>query len=99
MGRRGVVPDEVGSLLHAAGSDDIEAFAAFYDCTAPPVFRFLCHALEESTAVEQTMVQVYLRVWRTASSFDPARTSGRDFLMQAVSRELDRRHRSWPGRR
>ena len=95
MGRRCAVSDDVGSLLQAAGNDDIDAFAAFYDRTSSVVFRILCQALEEQAAAERAMVRVYARVWRTASSFDPDRMSGGAFLTHAVSREVGRRDRSW----
>jgi RNA polymerase sigma-70 factor (ECF subfamily) len=97
VGRRGVVLDDVGSLLRAAGNDDIDAFAALYDRTAPVVFQMLSRALAEPAAAERAMVRVYTRIWRTASSFDPARMSGGAFLVQAVSREFDRQDRSWCG--
>jgi RNA polymerase sigma-70 factor (ECF subfamily) len=95
VGRRGTALDDVGRLLHAAGNDDSDAFAAFYDRTSPVVFRILCCAFEDSVAAERAMVRVYVRVWRSASSFDPAQMSGGAFLMQAVSREFHGRDRSW----
>jgi len=95
VGRRGVTPDDVGRLLRAAGNNDSDAFAAFYDRTSSTVFRILCRAFEDSAVAERAMVRVYVRVWRTASSFDPARMSGGAFLMDAVRREFGSRDRSW----
>ena len=93
MGRRCAAPDDVGSLLQAAGHDDLDAFAALYDRTASVIFRMLCHALEEPAVAERAMVRVYTRVWQTASSYDPDRMSGGAFLVEAVSREFGRRRR------
>lgn len=94
MGRTCVASDDVGRLLQAAGNEDIDAFAALYDRTASVIFRCLSHVLTEPAAAERAMVRVYGRVWRTASSFDPAQMSGGAFLVQAMSREFDRRQRS-----
>jgi DNA-directed RNA polymerase specialized sigma24 family protein len=67
-----VEPDEVDTLLQAAGRGDLDAFASFYDRTAPAVFNHLHHVLGDSAAAEQATVRVYVRVWRTAPVFDPA---------------------------
>ena len=92
MGRSGTVQDEVGSLLRAAGNDDVDAFAAFYDRTAPAMFNLLRRELDEPAA-ERATVRVYLGVWRTAAAFDPARMSGWTFLLHAVHRDRSCRPR------
>ena len=89
MGRSDVSADEVSGLLQASGAGDIAAFAAFYERTASVVFRILQHALGEPSA-ERATVRVYVRVWRTAPTFDPATMSGDTFLIQAVYREFGR---------
>ena len=91
VGRSWVPLDEVGGLLRAAGRGDLDSFAAFYHRTAPVVFNLLQHVLGDSTAAERATVRVYVRVWRTASGFDPAVTSGGTYLMQTLQREFDRR--------
>jgi len=99
VGRSGVELDEVGGLLQAAGCGDVDAFdafaafAAFYDRTASVVFGLLRHALGESAAAERATVRVYVRVWRTAPTFDPAVMAGGAFLIQAIHREFDGRER------
>jgi DNA-directed RNA polymerase specialized sigma24 family protein len=93
VGRSWVPLDEVGGLLHAAGRGDLDSFAAFYDRTAPVVFNLLQHVLGDSTAAERATVRVYVRVWRTASAFDPAVTSGGTYLMQTLQWEFDGRER------
>ena len=90
MGRSGTAQDEVGSLLRAAGNADAAAFAAFYDRTSPVIFNVLRRELDEPAA-ERATVRVYLRVWQTASAFDPARMSGWAFVLHAVYH--DRRSR------
>lgn len=93
MGRSWVPLDEVGGLLCAAGRGDLDSFAAFYNRTAPVVFNLLQHVLGDSTAAERASVRVYVRVWRTASAFDPAVTSGGTYLMQTLQGEFDGRER------
>jgi RNA polymerase sigma-70 factor, ECF subfamily len=92
VGRSSVELDEVGGLLQAAGCGDADAFAAFYDRTASVVFGVLHHALGEAAA-ERAMVRVYVRVWRTAHTFDPAVLAGGAFLILTIHRELDGRDR------
>ena len=94
MGRTCVALDDVGRLLQATGNEDIDAFAALYDRTASVVFRCLCQALKEPSVAERAMVRVYVRVWRTASSFDPGQMSGGAFLVHAMTQEFGRRQRS-----
>jgi hypothetical protein len=83
VSRSAVELDEVGALLQAAGRGDFDAFASFYDRTAPGVFNHLHHVLGDTAAAERATVQVYVRVWRTAPTFDPAVMSGASFLVRA----------------
>jgi hypothetical protein len=69
----------------------VDALAAFYERTAAVVFNLLHSALGESEAAERVTVRVYVRVWRTAPTFDPAMMSGCAFLLLAVHREVDGR--------
>jgi len=89
VSRSGVELDEVGALLQAAGCGDAEAFASFYDRTAPAVFNHLHHMLGDTAAAERATVRVYVRVWRTAPAFDPAVMSGASFLVHAFQRAFD----------
>jgi hypothetical protein len=46
-------------------------------------------SLGESAAAEQVTVRIYVRVWRTAPTFDPALMSGGTFLIRSCTE-------SWP---
>jgi RNA polymerase sigma-70 factor, ECF subfamily len=83
VSRSAVELDEVDELLQAAGRGDFDAFASFYDRTAPAVFNHLHHVLGDTAAAERATVRVYVRVWRTAPDFDPAMMSGASFLLRA----------------
>jgi hypothetical protein len=83
VSRSAVELDEVDTLLQAAGRGDFDAFASFYDRTAPAVFNHLHHVLGDTAAAERATVRVYVRVWRTAPVFDPAVMSGASFLLRA----------------
>jgi RNA polymerase sigma-70 factor, ECF subfamily len=85
--------DEVDALFQAAGRGDFDAFASFYDRTAPAVFNHLHHVLGDTAAAERATVRVYVRVWRTAHTFDPAVLAGGAFLILTIHRELDGRDR------
>ncbi len=80
-------PGDIDGLLVAAGGGDQSAYAAFYDRTAPTVLQMLCAALDQ-VAAERAALRVYLRVWRTAPSFNPrSGRSASDVLMSAALRE------------
>jgi len=47
----------------------------------------------DSRAAEPGTVRVYVRVWRTASAFDPAVCRAGSYLMQTLHWEFDHRER------
>jgi RNA polymerase sigma-70 factor (ECF subfamily) len=93
VGRSDLALNEVCGLLQAVGYGDVDAFAAFYDRTAPVVFNLLHHVLGDRAAAERATVRVYVRVWRTAPAFDPAVSSGGAFLIEAVHGQFEERER------
>lgn len=64
--------DLTDALLVAAGRGDLDAFAAFYDLTAPFVFGMLHRVLRHPARAERVTRAVYRHLWRTAPGFDPA---------------------------
>ena len=51
----------------------------------------------DSRAAEPGTVRVYVRVWRTASAFDPAVCRAGSYLMQTLHWEFDHREGLTPG--
>lgn len=75
-------------LLVAAGRGDLDAYAAFYDQTAPVIFGLLRGGLGECDGAERATERVYLRLWRTAARFDPTGRSAYALLLCTARREL-----------
>jgi RNA polymerase sigma factor (sigma-70 family) len=73
-----------------------EAIGPLYARYAPIVFGMAAHAVDRATA-EEIVQDVFLAVWRNASSFDPARGPLRPWLLQIahyrIANELRRRSR------
>lgn len=78
-------------LLERVAAEDQRAFGELYDATGPYVFGVVRRVLGDSRRVEDVTQEVYLQVWRTASSFDPDRGSAWSWLaLLARSRAVDR---------
>lgn len=83
--------NDIGGLLERVAAGEPDSFAELYDETSPYVFGILVRMLASRETAEEVAQEVYLQVWRTAGSFDPARGSGWTWLaMMTRSRALDR---------
>ena len=72
----------------AEGNED--ALTEFYDNTNRMVYGLVLRILGESSSAEDVMLDVYLQVWRTACSFDPARGKVASWLISMTrSRAID----------
>lgn len=70
---------------------DQQAFAELYDRTSARVFGLILRVLHDPGYAEETTQEVYLQIWRTATSFDPAKGSAVTWLMTlAHRRAVDR---------
>lgn len=81
-------------LLRRVARQDAEAFAAFYDSTRARVFGLVSRVLRDPGYSEETTQDVYLQVWRSAGSFDPAAGSALAWLMTLAHRRAVDRVRS-----
>lgn len=78
-------------LLRRVGQRDQEAFAELYDATRSRVYGMVCRVLRDRGYSEETTQDVYLQVWRTAESYDPASGSALAWLLTlAHRRAVDR---------
>ena len=80
--------DATDALLSAAGHGALEAFATFYDGTAPVLFGLLRSVLDDPTQAENATVEIYRHIWRTAPLFDPAGRSAYALLLHTARREM-----------
>ncbi len=77
--------------MERCGLSDQQAFAELYDRTSARVFGLILRVLHDPGYAEETTQEVYLQIWRTATSFDPAKGSAVTWLMTlAHRRAVDR---------
>ena len=82
---------DLDALLRRVAQRDAEAFAALYDATRSRVYGMVARVLRDRGYSEETTQDVYLQVWRTAESYDPASGSALAWLLTlAHRRAVDR---------
>jgi RNA polymerase sigma-70 factor (ECF subfamily) len=67
--------DRLAVLLARVAAGDGEGMAALYDETSPTIYGLLTHMLGAGATAEETLVEVYSRVWRRAASYRPGGVS------------------------
>ena len=89
--RLAVVAADLDMLLRRVARRDSDAFAAFYDDTRARVYGLITRVLRDPGYSEETTQDVYLQVWRSADSYDPASGSALAWLLTlAHRRAVDR---------
>lgn len=86
--------DRLAHTLRAVAKGDEAAFARVYDETAARVHGLVLRVLRNPAQAEEVTQEVYLEVWRRASSFDPAKGSPFAWLMTLAHRRAVDRVRS-----
>lgn len=90
-GRNTVSAPDLDVLLRRVAQHDSAAFAELYDATRSRVYGMVCRVLRDRGYSEETTQDVYLQVWRTAESYDPASGSALAWLLTlAHRRAVDR---------
>lgn len=85
---------DLAVLLGRLADGDRDAFAEFYRATSARVYGMALRVLRDPGYAEETVQEVYLQVWRTASTFDPARGSAMSWLITLAHRRAIDRVRS-----
>lgn len=85
---------DLDALLRRVAQHDAGAFAAFYDATRSRVYGMVARVLRDRGYSEETTQDVYLQVWRTAESYDPASGSALAWLLTLAHRRAVDRVRS-----
>lgn len=81
---------ELARLLVASGEGDRAAFAQVYEATAAKLHGVALRILRRSDLAEEAVQDAYVRIWRRASDFDPARASAIAWMAAiARNRALD----------
>src|SRR5260221_11510922 len=86
VARLPLVTTELDVLLRQVARRDVEAFASFYDQTRARVFGLVTRVLRDPGYSEETTQDIYLQVWRTADSYDPAAGSPLAWLLTLAHR-------------
>ncbi|MEP9415713.1 ECF RNA polymerase sigma factor SigK [Gordonia sp. VNQ95] len=84
----------LSDLLARIADGDTAAFAEFYDLTARRVYGMVRRVLRDAGYSEETTQEVYLQVWRSAHTFDPAAGSALSWLITLAHRRAVDRVRS-----
>jgi RNA polymerase sigma-70 factor (ECF subfamily) len=85
---------DLDTLLRRVARRDVDAFSALYDHTRARVFGLVLRVLRDAGYSEETTQEVYLEVWRTADTFDPAKGSPLSWLLTLAHRRAVDRVRS-----
>ncbi len=70
-------------LLRVRGADS-RAFRKLYDITAPRLLSKALSILGSRDAAEDALQEAYVRIWRNASQFDPARGNASAWIMRVL---------------
>ncbi len=88
------VTADLDVLLRRVARHDADAFAALYDATRSRVFGLVTRVLRDRGYSEETTQEVYLQVWRSADTYDPALGTALSWLMTLAHRRAVDRVRS-----
>lgn len=86
--------DRLAATLRDVAKGDDAAFARVYDATSARVHGLVLRVLRNPAQAEEVTQEVYLEVWRRASSFDAAKGSPYAWLMTLAHRRAVDRVRS-----
>jgi RNA polymerase sigma-70 factor, ECF subfamily len=67
--------EQLVDLLTATAREDHAAFAALYQATKAKLFGVALALLRRRETAEDVLQEAYVRIWRHAARFDPARAS------------------------
>jgi RNA polymerase sigma-70 factor (ECF subfamily) len=85
--RTQVSPEHLARLIAATAAQDQAAFAQLYDATKRKLFGIALTVLHRRDLAEDVMQEAFLRIWRHAARFDPARGAAITW-MAAIVRNL-----------
>jgi len=75
-------------LMRRVAANDEQAVADLYNRFAPLVYRMALRTMITRAEAEDAVQEVFIRLWRTASRFDPARAGLVTWIMLITRRQL-----------
>jgi RNA polymerase sigma-70 factor (ECF subfamily) len=83
--------EHLATLIHSLAAGDQQAMSALYDATNRLVYGLTLRILSDPAVAEEVLLDVYMQVWRQASSYDEGRGGPLAWLTtMARSRAIDR---------
>lgn len=76
------------ALMRRVAKNDESAVAALYDRFGSLVYRMAYQAMPTRAEAEDAVQEVYIRLWRTAERYDPARAALVTWVMLITRRHL-----------
>ena len=77
-------PERLALLLAATAAKDEAAFAELYDATKRTLFGVALMMLRRRDLAEDAVQEAFVRIWRGAASFDPARGTALTWMATIV---------------
>jgi RNA polymerase sigma-70 factor (ECF subfamily) len=79
-----ICPERLDSLILATAAEDRAAFSELYDATRRKLFGVALVVLRRRDLAEDVLQEAYIRIWRNAARFDPARGSAMTWMATIV---------------
>ncbi|PMS14473.1 RNA polymerase subunit sigma-24 [Trinickia dabaoshanensis] len=81
----------LNQMVQLIAAGDKQAFERFYALTASHVFAVIARMIRDRAEAQDLLQDVYMRAWRRADTFDPARGNAMTWLVTlARNRTIDR---------
>ena len=91
---------DLASLVERVATGDQSALDTLYDTTNRLIYSLVLRVLNDVSAAEEVLLDVYTQVWRQASSYDANRGAPLAWMATiARSRAIDRLRSGWQDRR
>ena len=83
--------------MSRVGAGDRQAFAVLYQATSAKLYGVVLRILKRRDIADEVVQETYVRIWNSASTFDPARASPITWMVTiARNRALDEVRRAVP---
>lgn len=89
--------DQLNELLMRVAAGDRAAFGAVYAATSAKLYGIVLRILKRRDLADEVLQETYIRIWKNAATFDPARASPITWMATiARNRALDEVRRVTP---